>query len=144
MAHMTADLSRLDDTTPHGCLLGNGRYSVVLTGAGAGYSMWNGLALTPWSADRTEDGDGTFFYVRDLESQRFWSIGYQPALQRAERYEARNELGRVFIARADDGIETSQEVCVSAEADVEIRRLTLHNASKRPRRIEVTSYKPAA
>lgn len=57
-----ADFGRLDDPTPHARLLGVGRYQLLVTGAGSGAARIDGVALTPWSADRTEDGEGFFVY----------------------------------------------------------------------------------
>ena len=47
---------------PNVCLLSNGRYSVMLTQAGAGYSTCEGLDVTRWHEDATSDGWGQFFY----------------------------------------------------------------------------------
>ncbi len=133
-------LARLNDPAPHARLLSNGRYAVLITGAGTGYSTWNGYALTQWSADRTEDADGVFIYVRDLDRDLLWSAGHQPVRRPPEKYEAAYQPGRVRIARLDAGIETCLEVCVAADADVEIRRVQLRNCSNQPRRLELTSY----
>src|SRR5437867_4111198 len=135
-----SDLGSLDDPAPHARLLSNGRYTVLLTGAGTGYSAWNGLALTAWAADRTEDADGVFLYVRDLDRGTFWSLGHQPVRRPAERYEARHRPGVVTIARLDDEIEARLEVDVAPDADVEVRLVHLANHSSRQRRIEVTTY----
>src|SRR5713101_1504265 len=133
-------LSRLYDPTPHARLLSNGRYSVLLTGAGTGYSTCGQIALTRWDADRTQDDDGCFLYLRDLDGDSFWSAGHQPVCQPAERYVARYQLGQMRIERLDAGIETCLEVCVAPHDDVEIRRLTARNRSAQMRRLEVTSY----
>ena len=135
-----SDLGSLDDPAPHARLLSNGRYIVLLTGAGTGYSAWNGLALTAWTADRTEDADGFFLYVRDLDRGTFWSLGHQPVRRPAERYQAHHRPGVVTIARLDDEIEARLEVAVAPDADVEVRLVHLVNRSSRPRRIEVTTY----
>ena len=47
---------------------------------------------------------------------------------------------RAVFHRTDDGIESQLEVVVSAEEDVEVRRLSLTNKSDRTREIEITSY----
>jgi cyclic beta-1,2-glucan synthetase len=57
------------DLTQHaravsGHVLARGRYATFLTVTGAGYSAWNGLALTRWNADPVEPGEGFFLYVR--------------------------------------------------------------------------------
>ena len=56
------------DDTPHPAvaLLSNGRYGVMITAAGAGYSTWRGLDVTRWREDATRDCWGQFCYVRDL------------------------------------------------------------------------------
>ncbi|MGH6913528.1 MAG: hypothetical protein ACREH3_07450, partial [Geminicoccales bacterium] len=112
----------------------------MITNAGTGWSACGGLALTRWHADPIEDGDGTFVYLRDLDSGSFWSIGYQPVGGAPRDYEARLGIDRAEISRLDDGIETRMEVCVSPDDDLELRRCTVRNTSGRTRRIEVTSY----
>src|SRR5437870_92927 len=94
-----SDLGSLDDPAPHARLLSNGRYTVLLTGAGTGYSAWNGLALTAWAADRTEDADGVFVYLRDLDRGTIWSVGHQPVGRPLDRDDARYRPGVVQIAR---------------------------------------------
>ena len=44
--------------TPATQLLSNGRYSVMLTAAGSGYSTWRDLAVTRWREDATCDDWG--------------------------------------------------------------------------------------
>ena len=133
-------LARLDDPAPHGRLLSNGRYTVLVTGAGTGFSRCAGYALTPWSGDRTEDGDGFFVYLRDLERHHVWSAGYQPVGRAGDFYCVEAEPGCVRFRRRDDGIETRLAVCVAPDDDVEVRSLELRNLSDEPRRLEVTSY----
>jgi cyclic beta-1,2-glucan synthetase len=121
-------------------LLSNMSYHVMVTHAGGGYSRWGDLAVTRWREDATRDAWGTFVYLRDRESQHTWSSGHQPTRAKPERYEAIFSEARAEYRRRDDEIETYTELCVSPEDDVEIRRLTLTNMSRRERRIEITSY----
>src|SRR5438128_2514763 len=136
----TSPLDRLDDPAPHARLLSNGRYTVLVTGAGSGFSRWDGLALTAWSADRTEDAEGFFLYVRDLERGIFWSLGHQPVQRPAARYGVRYRPGVVTITRLDDGIEAALDIAVVPDGDLEVRRVRLRNRSRRPRRLGVTTY----
>ncbi|MEZ0271606.1 MAG: glucoamylase family protein [Methylophilaceae bacterium] len=121
-------------------LLSNGRYHVMATNAGGGYSRWRDLAVTRWREDATADNWGTFIYLRDHDSGRYWSAAYHPTRHSADHYEAIFVQGRAEYRRRDQGIEAHTEVSVSPEDDVEIRRVTLANHSSRTRRIEVTSY----
>ncbi len=133
-------LGRLDDPTPHARLLGNGRQRVLLSGAGSGVSSLGGVALTSWAADRTEDADGFFIYLRDLDDGRLWSAGHQPVRAPAERYDATSTPGAVRLTRLDGGIATEMTVCVAPDDDMEVRRLELENRTTRAHRIEVTTY----
>ena len=51
-------------------LLSNGRYHVMVTNAGGGYSRWRDLAVTRWREDATCDNWGSFCYLRDAASER--------------------------------------------------------------------------
>ncbi len=129
---------------PYAQLLSNGRYRVLLTGAGAGPSSLESIALTRWSADRTRDADGFFLYIRDLDRGHLWGAGRQPVERAPDLYRTRSGPGRAEIVREDDGIVTRLDVCVDPDADAEIRLLTLTNRSRKPRHLDVTSYAEVA
>jgi cellobiose phosphorylase len=131
---------RADTATPEVQLLSNGRYHVMVTNAGGGYSRWQGLALTRWREDATRDNWGSFLYLRDAEGGAFWSAAHQPTRQRAERYEAMFSEGRAEFRRRDRDFETYSEIVVSPEDDIELRRLRIGNRARRRRSIEITSY----
>ncbi|HRY16681.1 MAG TPA: glycosyl transferase, partial [Candidatus Competibacteraceae bacterium] len=123
-----------------GHVLVRGRYATFLTAAGTGYSAWGDLALTRWSADPVEDSDGLFLYLRDLDSGLFWSLGQQPALAPAGRYESHFTTRIATLRQVHAGIEARLDLCIAPDADLELRRVTLRNPGDRPRRIELTSY----
>ena len=135
-----------DTPIPEVQLLSNGRYHVMLTNAGGGYSRWNELAVTRWREDGTRDNQGSFCYVRDLASQVFWSNTHQPTLLPAASYEAIFSEGRAEFRRQDivgstnTGFETYTEIVVSPEDDIELRRIRITNRSRQWRQIDVTSY----
>ena len=66
-------------------MLSNGRYAVMLTAAGSGYSRWGDLAVTRWRATSTCDAWGSYVFLRDVDSGEVWSAGYQPTRRRAGR-----------------------------------------------------------
>ena len=121
-------------------LLSNGRYHVMVTNAGGGYSRWNDLAVTRWREDSTRDHWGTFCYLHDIESNASWSAAHQPTLERAQSYEAIFSAGRAEFRRRDGDFDTHTEVVVSPEDDIELRRVRITNRSPARRTIEVTSY----
>jgi cyclic beta-1,2-glucan synthetase len=129
-----------DSAAPEVQLLSNGRYHVMATHAGGGYSRFGGLAISRWREDATSDDWGTFIYLRDRDSLEYWSAAYQPTRRKAEHYEAIFVQARAEYRRRDQAIETHTEICVSPEDDVEIRRVTLNNRSSHTREIEISSY----
>jgi len=121
-------------------LLSNGRYHVVITNSGGGYSRWKDMAVTRWREDGTCDNWGTFCYVRDTASGDFWSTAYQPTLKPPENYEAIFSEARVEFRRRDHDIDMHTEIAVSPEDDAEVRRIRIVNRSQNRRTIEITSY----
>jgi cyclic beta-1,2-glucan synthetase len=126
--------------TPRAHLLSNGRYAVMMTAAGSGYSRWRDLAITRWREDVTRDVGGTYVFLRDTRSGETWSAGYQPSGREPDRYEASFAEDRAEIVRRDGGIATVLDVIVSPEDDAEIRRVSVTNLGAKPREIELTSY----
>ena len=130
----------VDAAAPEVQLLSNGRYHVVVTSGGGGYSRWNDLAVTRWNEDTTTDAWGSFFYLRDTATGATWSAAHQPTRTSGEGYEAIFTEGRAEFRRRDAGIETHTEIVVSPEDDVEVRRVRITNSSTASRTVEVTSY----
>jgi cellobiose phosphorylase len=121
-------------------LLSNGRYHVVISSSGAGYSRWRDLAVTRWREDPTRDCWGTFVYLREVTTGDFWSIGYQPTLRPTKGYEAIFTQSRAEFRQRHADLEIHTQISVSPEDDVELRRITLTNRSSVARVIELTSY----
>ena len=121
-------------------LLSNGRYHVMITNAGGGYSRWKDMAVTRWREDSTRDNWGTFCYLRDVRSGEVWSTAYQPTLTPPKSYEVIFSEGRAEFRRRDHNVETYTEIVVSPEDDIELRRTRITNCSRTTRTIEITSY----
>lgn len=140
ISHETRVITTPNTPIPNVLLLSNGRYHVMITNSGGGYSRWKDMAVTRWREDVTCDNWGTFFYIKDIESNKYWSNTFQPALSKADKYEVTYSTGRVDFNTQQNGIETHTEIVVSPEDDVEVRRLKIINRSSKRRTIEITSY----
>ncbi len=132
--------NRVDTPNPEVQLLSNGRYHVMVTNAGGGYSRWRDLAVTRWREDRTRDDWGTFCYLRDVSSGEFWSTAYQPTRKQPTSFQTIFSEGRAEFRRRDHDYETYTEIAVSPEDDIELRRVRVTNTARTRRAIEVTSY----
>ncbi len=133
-------LGSADTPIPEVQLLSNGRYHVMITNAGGGYSRWKDLAVTRWREDATCDNWGTFCYIRDVASGAFWSNTHQPTLRQAESYAAIFSEGRAEFRRRDLDYDTHTEIVVSPEDDIELRRVRITNRARTRRTVELTSY----
>jgi cyclic beta-1,2-glucan synthetase len=127
-------------STPKTQLLCNGKYSLMLTSVGGGYSRWGDFEITRWRSDPTQDSWGTFCYIRDVNSRRLWCATYQPIRGHIEQFSANFSLDRAVFQRVDSHILTKTEIIIAPEDDVEIRRMTLVNQSVFKRQLELTSY----
>ncbi|MFH0797150.1 MAG: glucoamylase family protein [Candidatus Omnitrophota bacterium] len=129
-----------DTPAPEVHLLSNGRYHVMITNAGGGYSRWKDLAVTRWREDATCDSMGTFCYVRDTDTGESWSVSSQPVLRTSKAYEAIFSQARAEFRRQDGPFRSHTEIAVSPEDDVELRRVSITNGTRKRRTIELTSY----
>ena len=121
-------------------LLSNGRYHVMVTTAGGGYSRWQDLAITRWREDPIRDNWGMFCYLKDVDTGETWSTTYQPTLAPARRFEAVFSEGKAEFKRFDSDFDTLTEIVVSPEDDVEIRRVKITNKSSSTKRLHLTSF----
>ena len=121
-------------------LLSNGRYAVMLTAAGAGYSRWRDIAITRWREDASRDDYGSFIFLRDTVDGRVWPAGGQPSGSDALSHEVIFAEDRAEFIRHDPNLTTTLDVLVSGEDDSEVRRVSLVNSGPDVREIELTSY----
>jgi cyclic beta-1,2-glucan synthetase len=128
------------DAIPRTHVLSNGRYAVMVTAAGSGYSRWGEIAVTRWREDVTRDSWGSYLFLRDRHTGTVWSAAHQPSGREADTYEVEYSEEHAEFFRRDGPIATRMTIVVSAEHDAEIRRVSLTNLGSQAREIELTSY----
>ena len=129
-----------DTPVPRAHLQGNAHYSLMITNSGGGYSRSHEFDVTRWRSDTTLDAWGSFIYIRDLRSDAIWSAAYHPVGGRLGTSSASFSADRAEFHRTVLGIDTTMDVTVTAEDEVELRRLTITNRTLRGRQLELTSY----
>lgn len=139
---VSADAWRVTINTPLPLVhyLANGRYGLLLTNAGSGYSSWHETSLTRWRADTTLDNWGSWLYLEDLGRDLRWSAGLQPTGCWPEQHEVLYSPHMVEFRRRDHDISLHMAITVAPDADVEVRQVTLTNDSDQPRHLRLTSY----
>jgi cellobiose phosphorylase len=131
---------KVNQDSPQLLLLSNSDYSSMITVTGSGYSKKNDTMLYRWKGNSTSDDSGMFFYIKNLNSNDYWSSTFEPCKDAGENYSVEFNLDKAKFSRKDGNIETCMEVVVSSEEDFEVRKLTLNNLSDKGRSVEITSY----
>jgi cellobiose phosphorylase len=131
---------KIDQDSPQLLLLCNGEYSSMITVSGSGYSKKNDTMLYRWKGSSTSDDSGMFFYIKNLNSNDYWSSTFEPCKDLGDKYLVEFNLDKAKFSRKDGNIETVTEVVVSSEENFEVRKLVLKNLGDKGRSIEITSY----
>ena len=122
------------------CLLANGSYSVLLDSSGAGFSRWRELAVTRWREDPTGNPWGTWLFLRDEESGAVWAATEQPFGTRTPDDAVDFSPGRARFSRRHHSVHSVLDIAVAADADVELRQLTVSNHGDHTRTLSLTTY----
>lgn len=124
-------------------IISNHDYSFMVSQTGGGCS-WRGNAgqnrITRLYQDVIKDNWGKYLYIRDKESNRFWSASWKPVMADYEKYEVRHGIGYSTFTQKINGIESELKVFVAPDAPVEYMVLTLKNKTVNKRHLDVTSY----
>ncbi|HTM20484.1 MAG TPA: hypothetical protein VL172_08255, partial [Kofleriaceae bacterium] len=93
--------------------------------------------LTPWHNDPVADPPAEALYLRDEETARLWSTTPLPA---GVPTLVRHGQGYTVYRLACAGLDQTMTVFVPPDQPVKIVRLSIRNASARPRRLTATYY----
>ncbi len=129
-------VSRANDAA----LLSNGHYALLLSARGSGRATWNGQAVTRWRSDPLDPGAGPFLFLRDAESEEWWSATAEPRQMAGETSRVVISDDKVEYCKQVGTLRSRVDVVLASDRDAEGRRLTLTNSGSRDRLIEVTSY----
>ncbi len=121
-------------------LLSNGKYSLMLTDMGTGYSKIGDTQITRWRGDAINSREGSLIFIHHLNKSKYWAAGNLTSLQEPDSYKVTFTQDRGIYFRKDGEIDSKMEVIVSPEDNVEIRRIILTNHGIELANIEVTSY----
>ncbi len=121
-------------------MLSNGRYHVMVSSAGGGYSRLREMAITRWREDSTRDHWGAHCFLRDAATGSYWSTALQPTGVVVDGYEAIFSDAKAEFRGRRELYDTHLEIAVSPEDDIELRRLHVTNRARTRRTIEITTY----
>jgi len=140
--HISLDPWRVSADAPYPQLhsLSNGKYNLLITASGSGFSRWKDIELTRWRADSTLDDWGHWIYIEDRLNGKLWSATPQPTMIAPDRSDITFLPHRVDFERQDGDIVLRTSISIAPEDDVEIRRITITNHGNQPRVFAFTSY----
>lgn len=121
-------------------VMSNGRYSVMVTATGSGYSRWGELSITRWQPDPTEDRLGSYIFLRDAASGDWWSATAEPKRAADEKSQTLFSDDKASFVKTVGTLRSEVECIVISEGNGEGRRVTLYNEGNTDRHIEVTSF----
>ncbi|WP_231701848.1 GH36-type glycosyl hydrolase domain-containing protein [Crassaminicella thermophila] len=138
--HVVRSYNELESTIPRCHMLSNGKYSVMVTDGGSGYSKKENIQITRWREDALSRKYGNFIFLKNINTNKIWSATIDPINIKPDGYEVKFSLDKAEFIRTDDNIDTHTEIVVSSEDNAEIRKISLTNHTDKPVVIEVTSY----
>ena len=125
---------------PNAHILSNGKYSVMITDKGTGYSRNKLVAISRWREDAILGNYGMFLYIKNINTNTNWSAAYAPLNVLPDNYEVVFTSDKATFKRTDGEIETLMEIVVASGDRAEVRRVKLKNCGKSPCVLELTSY----
>ncbi|TGP27038.1 MULTISPECIES: glucoamylase family protein [unclassified Mesorhizobium] len=121
-------------------VMSNGRYSVMVSATGSGYSRFGELAVTRWQPDPSEDRLGSYIFLRDTATGDWWSATAEPKRAENERVQTLFADDKASFTKSVGSLRSEVECIVISEGNGEGRRITLYNDGATDRHIEVTSF----
>ncbi len=119
-------------------VVANPRAGFVVSQTGSGFSFIENsqlAAVTRWRQDLVEDLSGKFLYVKDADSGDLWSLSPAPAWAPFDSFACRHGFGYTAFETSRSGIDGTWTLFCHANEPAEIWRVSLRNASGRPRRL---------
>jgi cellobiose phosphorylase len=128
--------------SPWSNILTNNDYGMMISQSGCGMSFKAGMGnkITRWNQDAVSENYGKFIYIRDNQTEDFWSAAWKPVCKKPEFYEVRHGIGYTNISSKNNGIISSLIYYVSADEPVEICQMRLKNTTDEKKFLSVFSY----
>ena len=139
-------ITRPDTPRPWSNYLGSTEYGAIITNNAGGYSFYKSGATGRFLRMRFNsiplDQPGRYFYLRDNETNDFWSSSWQPVGKPLDKYKSTCRHGTAYsvITANYAGIETESTYFVPIGQTFEYWRLKVTNLSARPRKLSVFTY----
>ncbi|MFO0861598.1 MAG: hypothetical protein U0570_13690 [Phycisphaerales bacterium] len=137
----------LDTPMPWVNVICNGRYGLVISQNGGGFSWFDDAqhnVLTRWEMDLVRDCYGKFLYVADLDAPLdapdVWSLAPAPCRRPYDESTCTHALGSSTFHTLRSGIRANWTLTVDPKDHVEVWCVELTNTTRKPRSLRLASY----
>lgn len=137
-------IDRPDTPAPWVNYLGSPEYGAIISNHAGGYSFAksgaNGRILR--YIFNSFDQPGRYLYIRDNESEDYWSASWQPVGKDIDRYKSRchHGMGYTRLTASYDGIRSEASYYVPLGKSYEVWGLSITNDSSHTRSLTLTGY----
>ncbi len=136
-------ITRPDTPLPWINYLGTEKYFGLISNTAGGYSFYQDARLRRLTRYRYNnvptDMGGRYIYLRDNDTETFWSPTWMPTRHKAADYSCRHGMGYTWIGSAYQGVRADLRYFVPQQETLEIWDLTVSNMSGEQRRLSVFS-----
>ena len=123
--------------------LGSEAYFGIISNTAGGYSFYRDARLRRVTRYRYNnapfDYGGRYIYLRDDDTEEFWSPSWQPTRHAVGDYTCRHGMGYTVIGSTYRGIEAQTRYFVPVGENLEVWQLTLTNRRDEPANLSVFS-----
>ena len=136
-------ISQPDTPLPWMNYLGCESYFGLISNTAGGYSFYRDAKLRRLSRYRYNnapfDVGGRYLYLRDNETEKFWSPSWQPTRTKLDKYECRHGMGYTIIGSTANKIEAQTTYFVPLGETLEIWKVKITNHRKKPAKLSLFS-----
>ncbi len=136
-------ISQPDTPLPWINYLGCESYFGLISNTAGGYSFYRDAKLRRLSRYRYNnapfDVGGRYLYLRDNETDKFWSPSWQPTRTKLDKYECRHGMGYTIIGSTANKIEAQTTYFVPLGETLEIWKCKITNHRKKPAKLSLFS-----
>jgi len=124
--------------------LGNEQFFGLISNTAGGYTFYRDARLRRLTRYRYNniplDTGGRYYYLRDHDTQDFWTPGWMPVKRDLDFYECRHGLGYTSITGERGGISVNQLAFIPLGYNGEVHRLTVKNTSAAAKTVSLFSF----
>ena len=137
-------VTRYDTPLPWVNYLTNGDYCAIVSSTGGGFSFYKShlanMVLRREQRCLRTDMPGRYVYIRDNETNEYWTVNVMPCKKEHKGFKAAHGLGYTIIESETLGIKGEITFFVPQKFDCEIAMINIQNISNRKRDLSIFFY----